>query len=176
MTKGCFIIWIWRVRFSFLSPLNNKKWRFVCPVNWCFNAALFVFRCLSGALYIDGTWGKLKQDDMVPPNGSHTYIWSIPENFAPLDSDPNCMTWAYHSHINPARDTNSGLIGALLTCKKGKILPIVADLSCLSARCCRIRVFTNANFLFILGRKPSDISIFITILAWSLTYFLTVLA
>lgn len=72
-----------------------------------------------GALYPDGTSSKLKKDDCVPPGGSYTYRWEVKPEFGPTDDDANCLTWVYHSHIDAPRDISSGLIGALLTCKKG---------------------------------------------------------
>ncbi|XP_071378036.1 ferroxidase HEPHL1-like [Centroberyx affinis] len=72
-----------------------------------------------GALYPDGTSTKLKQDDSVPPGGSYTYRWEVRPEFAPTDGDANCLTWVYHSHLEAPKDISSGLIGALLTCKKG---------------------------------------------------------
>ncbi|RVE63889.1 hypothetical protein OJAV_G00140780 [Oryzias javanicus] len=74
-----------------------------------------------GALYPDGTSGNLKQDDSVPPGGSYTYRWEVRQQFAPTDDDANCLTWVYHSHIDAPKDIASGLIGALLTCKKGSL-------------------------------------------------------
>ncbi|XP_040907267.1 ferroxidase HEPHL1 isoform X2 [Toxotes jaculatrix] len=72
-----------------------------------------------GALYPDGTSGSLKKDDSVPPGGSYTYRWEVRSEFAPTNDDANCLTWVYHSHIDAPKDIASGLIGALLTCKKG---------------------------------------------------------
>uniref|UniRef100_A0A8C9TH03 ferroxidase n=1 Tax=Scleropages formosus TaxID=113540 RepID=A0A8C9TH03_SCLFO len=72
-----------------------------------------------GALYPDGTSGRFKLDDAVPPGGNHTYRWEVTPEFAPADGDANCLTWVYHSHIDAPRDIASGLIGALLTCRKG---------------------------------------------------------
>ncbi|XP_061103932.1 ferroxidase HEPHL1-like [Conger conger] len=77
-----------------------------------------------GALYPDGTSGTLKLDDAVPPGGNHTYTWAVKPEFAPAEGDANCLTWAYHSHVNSPRDVYSGLIGPLLTCKKGTLLPV----------------------------------------------------
>ena len=74
---------------------------------------------LPGALYPDGTSNRLKEDDSVPPGGSYTYRWEVKPEFAPTDDDANCLTWVYHSHLDAPRDIASGLIGALLTCKKG---------------------------------------------------------
>lgn len=70
---------------------------------------------------MDGTGESDKRDDGVPPGSRYQYIWEIPENFAPSPDDPTCLTWAYHSHVDAVRDTNSGLIGLLLTCKRGQL-------------------------------------------------------
>ncbi|XP_066507693.1 ferroxidase HEPHL1 [Hoplias malabaricus] len=74
-----------------------------------------------GAMYPDGTSGAMKQDDGVAPGGTHTYRWTVKPEYAPTHGDPNCLTWAYHSHVVAPRDISSGLIGALLTCKKGTL-------------------------------------------------------
>ncbi|KAM6151501.1 hephaestin [Rhynchocyon petersi] len=74
-----------------------------------------------GSLYPDGSSGKLKMDDSVPPGGSHVYNWTIPESHAPTDADPACLTWVYHSHVDAPRDIATGLIGPLLTCKRGSL-------------------------------------------------------
>uniref|UniRef100_A0AAQ4PIB5 ferroxidase n=1 Tax=Gasterosteus aculeatus aculeatus TaxID=481459 RepID=A0AAQ4PIB5_GASAC len=80
---------------------------------------VFYTKDTEGALYPDGTSKKLKEDDSVPPGGSYTYRWEVKPEFAPTDDDANCLTWAYHSHVDAPREVASGLIGALLTCKKG---------------------------------------------------------
>lgn len=72
-----------------------------------------------GALYPDEMSGAKKQDDSVPPGGNYTYTWTVKPEFAPAQGDSNCLTWAYHSHVIAYKDISSGLIGALLTCKKG---------------------------------------------------------
>nr|XP_013998673.1 unnamed protein product [Salmo salar] len=72
-----------------------------------------------GALYPDGTSDRLKQDDSVGPGASYTYRWEVRPEFSPTEGDAACLTWVYHSHVEAPRDITSGLIGALLTCKKG---------------------------------------------------------
>lgn len=62
-----------------------------------------------------------KKDDAVFPGGNYTYTWTVPEDHSPTADDPNCLTWIYHSHVDAPKDIASGLIGPLLTCKKGKI-------------------------------------------------------
>ncbi|XP_044090901.1 hephaestin isoform X5 [Neovison vison] len=74
-----------------------------------------------GSLYPDGSSGRLKADDSVPPGGSHIYNWTIPEGHAPTDADPACLTWIYHSHVDAPRDIATGLIGPLITCKRGTL-------------------------------------------------------
>lgn len=82
---------------------------------------VFYEKDTEGALYPDGTSSNLKKDDCVPPGGSYTYRWEVKPEFGPTDDDANCLTWVYHSHIDAPRDISSGLIGALLTCKKGAL-------------------------------------------------------
>uniref|UniRef100_A0A8C5UX23 Ceruloplasmin n=1 Tax=Microcebus murinus TaxID=30608 RepID=A0A8C5UX23_MICMU len=74
-----------------------------------------------GSLYPDGSSGQLKADDSVPPGGSHVYNWTIPEGHAPTNADPACLTWIYHSHVDAPRDIATGLIGPLITCKRGAL-------------------------------------------------------
>uniref|UniRef100_A0A8C4SAP0 ferroxidase n=1 Tax=Erpetoichthys calabaricus TaxID=27687 RepID=A0A8C4SAP0_ERPCA len=72
-----------------------------------------------GSLYPDQTFGKNKLDDAIAPSGSHTYTWTVTDEHTPTEDDPGCLTWIYHSHVDAPRDISSGLIGPLLTCKKG---------------------------------------------------------
>ncbi|KAJ1057930.1 hypothetical protein K5549_014455 [Capra hircus] len=74
-----------------------------------------------GSLYPDGSSGWLKADDSVPPGGSHIYNWTIPESHAPTEADPACLTWVYHSHVDAPRDIATGLVGPLITCKRGTL-------------------------------------------------------
>uniref|UniRef100_A0A8C1UTS9 ferroxidase n=1 Tax=Cyprinus carpio TaxID=7962 RepID=A0A8C1UTS9_CYPCA len=76
-----------------------------------------------GALYPDGTTGSKKSDDAVDPGKSYTYTWQVKPEYAPTEADANCLTWIYHSHGDAPKDISSGLIGALLTCKKALIPP-----------------------------------------------------
>ncbi|KAL2094395.1 hypothetical protein ACEWY4_009114 [Coilia grayii] len=80
-----------------------------------------------GALYPDGTSGRLKQDDAVPPGGRHTYRWLVTPDYAPADGDANCLTWVYHSHTDAPRDIYSGLIGVILTCRTGTLQQVAGQ-------------------------------------------------
>lgn len=72
----------------------------------------------AGALYPDGTTADQKRDDAVPPGGTLTYEWTLPEDHSPTLEESNCLTRFYHSHVSAPKDINSGLIGPLLICKR----------------------------------------------------------
>nr|XP_030121288.3 coagulation factor V isoform X2 [Taeniopygia guttata] len=74
-----------------------------------------------GSLYDDRTSSAEKRDDAVLPGQLYTYVWDISEEVGPGEADLPCLTYAYYSHENMAMDFNSGLIGALLICKKGSL-------------------------------------------------------
>jgi FtsP/CotA-like multicopper oxidase with cupredoxin domain len=50
----------------------------------------------------------------VPPGGNYTYIWEVPERAGPGPNDPSSIVWMYHSHVDETRDTNTGLVGAMV--------------------------------------------------------------
>ncbi|XP_075052475.1 coagulation factor V [Mixophyes fleayi] len=74
-----------------------------------------------GARYADGTSPLEKMDDSVLPGETYTYNWDITEDMGPEEGDPDCLTSIYYSMENMVQDMNSGLIGALLICKKGSL-------------------------------------------------------
>ena len=73
-----------------------------------------------GSDYNDGTSGADKLDNAIQPGKTYKYIWKVPERAGPGKDGPACATWAYYSDVNPIKDTNSGLIGPLIICKKVK--------------------------------------------------------
>ncbi|KAH0624064.1 hypothetical protein JD844_007393 [Phrynosoma platyrhinos] len=74
-----------------------------------------------GALYPDMTTGLQKKDDIVQPGEQHVYTWEVTEDHGPAEGDNNCVTRIYHSHIDAPKDIASGLIGPLITCRKGTL-------------------------------------------------------
>ena len=72
-----------------------------------------------GAPYDDGTSGKEKDDDAVPPGKTHVYTWQVPERAGPGPNDPSSVVWLYHSHTNELKDVESGLVGALIITRRG---------------------------------------------------------
>jgi FtsP/CotA-like multicopper oxidase with cupredoxin domain len=76
-----------------------------------------------GAEYEDGTSGKDKADDAVPPGGRHTYIWEVPERAGPGPHDESSVVWAYHSHTDEIAETNAGLIGPIVVTRRGMARP-----------------------------------------------------
>lgn len=79
----------------------------------------FYDKANEGAGYPDGTLGAYKSDDYLPPRASHTYHWSIPERAGPGPNDPSSIVWLYHSHVDAPRDTNTGLVGAMIITRRG---------------------------------------------------------
>nr|XP_042708792.1 venom prothrombin activator pseutarin-C non-catalytic subunit-like isoform X2 [Chrysemys picta bellii] len=75
----------------------------------------------SGSLYADRTSSFEKLDDAVLPGLVYKYTWEITAEIGPKEADPPCLTYIYYSHENMVMDFNSGLIGALLICKKGSL-------------------------------------------------------
>ncbi|MGQ0797947.1 MAG: multicopper oxidase domain-containing protein [Methanobacteriota archaeon] len=69
-----------------------------------------------GAPYADGT--DIKGDDIVPPGGTHTYTWPVPERAGPGPMDGSSAFWMYHSHVDEPGDTNAGLIGPIVITKR----------------------------------------------------------
>ncbi|RXM94876.1 Hephaestin-like protein 1 [Acipenser ruthenus] len=53
------------------------------------------------------------------PGDVKMYRWNVPERSGPGRSDPNCLTWVYYSSADIVKDMYSGLIGPLITCRKG---------------------------------------------------------
>ena len=72
-----------------------------------------------GAKYKDGA---LKRGAEVAPGSTYTYRWFVPKRAAPGPNDGPCVTWAYYSSVDPVKDTNSGLVGPLITCRKVKCI------------------------------------------------------
>jgi manganese oxidase len=76
-----------------------------------------------GALYNDGTSGKDKADDAVPPGQTHTYIWQVPERAGPGPADGSSVMWMYHGHTDEVSDSYAGLVGPIIITKHGMARP-----------------------------------------------------
>jgi manganese oxidase len=64
-----------------------------------------------GADYNGGTSGADKTDGGVPPGGTHTYVWQIPERSGPGPSDTSSVFWLYHSHADDSDHMLAGMVG-----------------------------------------------------------------
>jgi len=84
---------------------------------------LFYKKDAEGAPYDDGTSGADKADDAVPPGGTFTYNWQVPERAGPAHGDVNSVTWMYHSHTDEYRDFNTGLVGPIIITGRGESKP-----------------------------------------------------
>jgi FtsP/CotA-like multicopper oxidase with cupredoxin domain len=76
-----------------------------------------------GAPYEDDTAGADKADDAVPPGGTHTYVWPVPERAGPAAHDASSVLWMYHSHVDEEKDMNAGLIGPMIVTSRGMAKP-----------------------------------------------------
>jgi FtsP/CotA-like multicopper oxidase with cupredoxin domain len=74
-----------------------------------------------GTPYADGTAGADKADDVLQPGAVHTYTWQVPERSGPGPRDPSSIVWLYHSHVDEAADTNTGLVGPIVISRKGEL-------------------------------------------------------
>ncbi|XP_014392935.1 PREDICTED: ceruloplasmin-like isoform X2 [Myotis brandtii] len=83
-----------------------------------------------GLLYSKGNEGSYYKTPggSIPPASSHVnpgttfvYTWQVPRDVGPTSTDPNCLTWLYYSSVYGKKDTNSGLVGPLLVCRKGSL-------------------------------------------------------
>jgi FtsP/CotA-like multicopper oxidase with cupredoxin domain len=76
-----------------------------------------------GALYSDGAktmaGRNATKDGIVPPGGTYTYIWTVPERSGPAHGDMDSVIWMYHSHFVEGKDMNTGLIGPIIVTARG---------------------------------------------------------
>jgi FtsP/CotA-like multicopper oxidase with cupredoxin domain len=84
---------------------------------------VFYAKDSEGAPYNDGTSGKDKLDDAVPPGGRHTYVWKVPERAGPGPGDGSSVMWMYHSHTDEVSDTYAGLMGPMEITRRGMARP-----------------------------------------------------
>ena len=73
-----------------------------------------------GVPYNDGTSGKDKADDGVPPGGTHVYVWFVLERAGPGPMEGSSVMWMYHSHVDEVRDINTGLFGPMIITARNK--------------------------------------------------------
>lgn len=71
-----------------------------------------------GCAYLNASW---QDSGVVPAGGNYTYVWTVTPASGPGPKDPNCITHMYYSAVDPVRDTNSGLVGPLIICRKGTL-------------------------------------------------------
>ena len=70
---------------------------------------MFYNKSNEGVPYRDGTSNSAKKDDIVFPNTTVLYTWTVPENVAPTEQDPDCLTMVYFSSLNPVNDVYTGI-------------------------------------------------------------------
>lgn len=76
-----------------------------------------------GSMYADDLPHEQKMGSMVPPGGTFTYEWLVPERAGPGPQDPNSIVWLYHSHVSEYKDVAAGLVGAITVTRRGQARP-----------------------------------------------------
>ncbi|XP_060098309.1 ceruloplasmin isoform X1 [Heteronotia binoei] len=76
-----------------------------------------------GSFYNTVSGGTAAPSSHVNPGTTFIYEWKVSEASSPAQEDPDCLTWLYYSASDEIKDTSSGLVGPLLVCKKGTLLP-----------------------------------------------------
>ncbi|CCF84259.1 multicopper oxidase domain-containing protein [Nitrolancea hollandica] len=84
---------------------------------------VFYQKNAEGAPYNDGTSGGDQADDAVPPGGTYTYHWEVPERAGPGPHDPSSVIWMYHSHTDEIADGYAGLVGPMIITRQGSAKP-----------------------------------------------------
>ena len=79
---------------------------------------VFYTKASEGAPYDDDD--GVTTGDAVPPGGTHTYVWPVPDRAGPGPNDGSSVFWMYHSHVDEPRDANAGLIGPIIITARGK--------------------------------------------------------
>ncbi|KNB54286.1 hypothetical protein AC230_05635 [Streptomyces caatingaensis] len=81
--------------------------------------AVFYSRGDEGVAFNDG--GSGSDGGVVPPGGTHTYVWQVPERAGPGPGDPSSLGWLYHDHSTGmgVPGTNSGLVGPMVITRRG---------------------------------------------------------
>ena len=90
------------------------------PVSFHVHGFLYT-KANEGSPYNDGSSAKDKEDDNILPGASYTYNFEVPERAGPAPKDTNSLIWPYHSHSDEVRDTNSGLMGAIIVYGRGSL-------------------------------------------------------
>ncbi|KAG8453015.1 hypothetical protein GDO86_004720 [Hymenochirus boettgeri] len=62
---------------------------------------------------------NIRDNMATQPGATNIYQWNVPERSGPGSNDPDCITWAYYSREDYIKDIYSGLVGPLITCRKG---------------------------------------------------------
>ncbi len=84
---------------------------------------VFYLKTSEGSGYNDRTRRADKKDDAVHAGEGFTYEWLVPERAGPGPNDPSSLVWLYHSHVQASKDSNAGLVGAIIITAKGKARP-----------------------------------------------------
>ncbi len=84
---------------------------------------VFYTKADEGAPYVSGDPSAFTDGNNVPPGGTHTYVWGVPDRAGPGPADGPSVQWMYHSHVDEVKDSYTGLIGPMIIYAKGALRP-----------------------------------------------------
>lgn len=76
-----------------------------------------------GAPYAGAAGDRDLAGNGVPPGGTVTYVWPVPERAGPGPGDGSSVMWMYHSHVHEEQDISTGLMGPIIVTARGMARP-----------------------------------------------------
>lgn len=83
---------------------------------------VFYEKTSEGAPYNDGA-ANGRTGNGVPPGATFVYVWPVPARAGPGPMDGSSVLWMYHSHVDEARDINTGLMGPIIVTARDMARP-----------------------------------------------------
>ena len=80
---------------------------------------VFYAKASEGAPYAAGPGERDLTGNGVPPGGTVTYVWPVPERAGPGPGDGSSVMWMYHSHVREEQDISTGLMGPIIVTARG---------------------------------------------------------
>src|SRR5436305_1914402 len=77
----------------------------------------------TGAARRAGADAADRPGNAVPPGQTYRAHRAVRERAGPGPNGPSSVVWGYRSHVDSMRDTNAGLMGAILVTRRGSAKP-----------------------------------------------------
>jgi hypothetical protein len=86
---------------------------------------MFYLKDSEGSLYYNFS-ESISPGDAVAPGSCYVYKWLVPDSSAP-DPGYESKLWSYHAYISMYQDTDSGLVGPVITYNRGMMEKTMAE-------------------------------------------------